>query len=194
MQRIVSLLFLITVATSCDDALKAHDPKAPDEQSRQRSSFYWFPEIQNPPAFIPSLPSDFIPGFITNKNIRDGILCLVWSSKDNIDRLNRGETSTTAIFLVVESSTNTEFNTITPSSREEFILNYTAFGYSDLKCDSFTVNDWTIEWFSGAKASDFDYVAWLSKTGANRKIEISLITDEANSPLWESFINSIKNP
>lgn len=182
-------LLLIFATTSCDDRSK---PNAADVR---RSSAYWFPEIREAPSFIPTLPDDFISGFVTNKFIGDGAPTIVWGRSEDIEKLNRGAIVTPSIFVVGAQHKDPSlegFRNITPSDKKEFIDNCAAMGYSDIHCGSRKLDGWTVDWFSGLRPPDVENVVWLSKPGRSSNVQINLIMGERGSNLWMNFIKPIE--
>jgi len=140
---------------------------------------------------VPTLPDDFIPGFVTNKYVGGGTPTIVWGRFEDIRKLNQGATVTPPIFTISEYPSPEGLEIITPANRKEFISNYTAIGYSDIQCGSRMMDGWTVGWFSGFRPSDSAYFAWLSKPDKKRRVMITLIAGES-SRLWENFIEPIE--
>jgi hypothetical protein len=136
---------------------------------------------------VPTLPDDFIPGFVTNKYVGGGTPTIVWGRFEDIQKLNQGATVTPPIFAISEGPPPDGSEIITPASRQEFA----AMGYSDIQCGSRMMDGWTVGWFSGLRPPDSAYYAWLSKPDRKRRVMITLIAGES-SRLWANFIDPIQ--
>ena len=99
--------------------------------------------------------------------------------------------SSSPIFVITELVQSADAMDITPAKKEEFIGNYAAAGYKDIKCGTAKAGGWTVEWASMRHADDWDLSASLSKPGRNSRIVVQLIAGEADLPVWERFLKGI---
>ncbi len=144
------------------------------------------------PPIVPAVPDDFIPGVVTNKHVGDGKPTLVWGRVGDIRSLNEGATLTSPIFVITESVGRMDPMVITPANREEFISNYAAAGFSDIKCGTGRIDDWALEWSSMRLADDYALGVALSKQGMKTQIVVSLLSGEAGLPVWEKFLTELQ--
>lgn len=187
----ITLLLLVVAATSCDDDRHKSVRVSTDASAVRCESSYWFPKMSEIPPIVPAVPDDFIPGVVTSKYVGDGKPTLVWGRVDNIRSLNEGATYTSPIFVITELDGSEEPMVITPANREEFISNYAAAGFSDIKCGTGRIDGGTMEWSSMRLANDYSLAFDLSKPGRRNRIVVSLLAGEAGLPVWEKVLNSI---
>src|SRR6478752_9451023 len=113
--RNIALLLLISATTSCDDSRKPPVRSAANADEVRRSSAYWFPNMETAPPMVPTLPDDFIPGFVTNKYVGGGTPTIVWGRFEDIQKLNQGATVTPPIFAISEGPPPDGSEIITPA-------------------------------------------------------------------------------